>query len=77
MFSPPQKLDFENPNEQNFILLVVATETETEAKLSSVATLRVQVTDLNDNHPVFEKESFTAIIPEEATPGKCVVYNVS
>ena len=77
MFSPPQKLDFENPNEQNFILLVVATETETEAKLSSVATLRVQVTDLNDNHPVFEKESFTAIIPEEATPGECEVYNVS
>ena len=26
-----------------------------------------QVTDLNDNHPVFEKESYTAIIPEEAT----------
>ena len=29
-----------------------------------------QVTDLNDNHPVFEKESYTSIIPEEATPGK-------
>ena len=29
-----------------------------------------QVTDLNDNNPVFEKESYTAIIPEEATPGE-------
>ena len=38
-----QKLDFENPNEQNFILLVVATEEQTEARLSSSATLRVQV----------------------------------
>ena len=83
-----QKLDFENPNEQNFILLVVATEEQTEQRLSSSATLRVQVdisgtlfssqssqsveqvTDLNDNHPVFEKESYTAIIPEEATPGE-------
>ena len=38
-----QKLDFENPNEQNFILLVVATEEQTEQRLSSSATLRVQV----------------------------------
>ena len=42
-----QKLDFENPNEQNFILLVVATEEQTEARLSSSATLRVQV-DFNE-----------------------------
>ena len=67
-----QKLDFENPNEQNFILLVVATEEQTVARLSSQATLRVQVTDLNDNHPVFDKESYTAIIPEEATPGHII-----
>ena len=77
LFLDLQKLDFENPNEQNFILLVVATEEQTEAKLSSQATLRVQVTDLNDNHPVFEKESYTAIIPEEATSGEQITITIA
>ena len=35
-----------------------------------------QVTDLNDNHPVFEKESYTAIIPEEATPGGFIILSL-
>ena len=65
-----QKLDFENPNERKFLLLVVATEEKTNSKLSSSATVTVEVEDLNDNHPVFDKESYTASIPEEAIPGK-------
>ena len=65
-----QKLDFENPNERKFLLLVVATEEKTNRKLSSSATVTVEVEDLNDNHPVFDKESYTASIPEEAIPGK-------
>ena len=65
-----QKLDFENPNERKFLLLVVATEEKTNRKLSSSATVTVEVEDLNDNHPVFDKESYTASIPEEAIPGE-------
>ena len=38
-----QKLDYENPNERKFLLLVVAQETNTERKLSSTATVTVQV----------------------------------
>ena len=50
-------LDFENPNEQKFILLVVAQETLTEQKLSSTATVVVTVTDVNDNAPQFDQVS--------------------
>ena len=73
-----QKLDFENPNERKFLLLVVATEEKTNRKLSSSATVTVEVEDLNDNHPVFDKESYTASIPEEAIPGKqfLVIFSV-
>ena len=38
-----QQLDYENPNERKFLLLVVASETNTEKKLSSTATVTVQV----------------------------------
>ena len=65
-----QKLDFENPNERKFLLLVVATEEKTNRKLSSSATVTVEVEDLNDNHPVFRKESYTASISEQAIPGE-------
>ncbi|KAA0203915.1 hypothetical protein HAZT_HAZT006956 [Hyalella azteca] len=50
-------LDFENPNEQKFILLVVATETLTEEKLSSTATV---------------VDAYTASISETAVPGSVV-----
>jgi len=68
-----KKLDFENPNERKFLLLVVATEEKTNRKLSSSATVTVEVEDLNDNHPVFRKESYTASISEQAIPGTPVI----
>ena len=64
-----QKLDFENPNERKFLLVVVATEEKTKERLSSSATITVEVLDLNDNNPVFDLESYTATIPESALPG--------
>ena len=67
-----QKLDFENPNERKFLLLVVATEEKTAKRLSSSATVTVEVEDLNDNHPQFDKESYTASIPEKSQPGKII-----
>jgi hypothetical protein len=39
-----KNLDYENPNERKFLLLIVATETETPEKLSSTATVTVEVT---------------------------------
>ncbi len=68
-----QKLDYENPNERKFLLLVGATETNTDRKLSSTSTVTVQVQDLNDNSPVFDKESYTALVSESATQGTEVI----
>ena len=68
-----KNLDFENPNERKFLLLLVATETNTEKKLSSTATVTVQVQDLNDNSPRFDKDSYTAIVSENAPQGTEVV----
>lgn len=48
-------LDFENPSERKFILQVVARETRTDEKLSSIATVVVSVTDVNDNAPHFDQ----------------------
>ena len=64
-----QKLDFENPNERKFLLVVVATEEKTQARLSSSATITVEVEDLNDNSPVFDLDSYTQTIPENSVPG--------
>ncbi|KAG7266045.1 hypothetical protein CRUP_013774 [Coryphaenoides rupestris] len=37
--------------------------------LSSRVTLRLQVSDVNDNAPIFERESYEALIVENNTPG--------
>ena len=66
---PFQKLDFENPNERKFLLVVVATEEKTKRKLSSSATITVEVEDLNDNSPVFDLDSYTQTISENSVPG--------
>ena len=50
--------------------MVIATEEKTERKLSSSATITVEVKDLNDNNPEFDLESYTATIPERAAPGE-------
>uniref|UniRef100_A0A336M3D8 CSON011390 protein n=1 Tax=Culicoides sonorensis TaxID=179676 RepID=A0A336M3D8_CULSO len=65
-------LDYENPNQRKFIVLVIAEETLTSPKLSSTATLTVQITDSNDNRPKFEHESYTASVSETAHAGQLV-----
>ncbi len=47
-------LDYENPNQRKFIVLVIAEETDTKPKLSSTATITITVLDANDNKPMFE-----------------------
>lgn len=62
-------LDYENPNQRKFIVLIIAEETKTEEKLSSTATLTVTVTDANDNRPIFDQESYSFSVSETAAAG--------
>jgi hypothetical protein len=68
-----QDLDYENPNERKFLLLVVASEDSPEKRLSSTATVTVQVRDLNDNSPSFDKDSYTTVVSEAAPVGAEVI----
>lgn len=70
-------LDYENPNQRKFIVLVVAKELHTDQLLSSTATVTVTVTDTNDNAPTFDQESYLATISEMATPGTLVTTIVA
>lgn len=65
-------LDYENPNQRKFIVLVIAEETDTNPKLSSTATITVSVLDVNDNKPMFEQESYSASVSESALPGQYI-----
>lgn len=65
-------LDYENVNQRKFIVLIYAEETLTNPKLSSTATLTVSITDVNDNFPQFEQESYTATVSETASPGQYI-----
>uniref|UniRef100_A0A1I8MKU3 Cadherin domain-containing protein n=1 Tax=Musca domestica TaxID=7370 RepID=A0A1I8MKU3_MUSDO len=65
-------LDYENPNQRKFIVLVIAEETDTNPKLSSTATITVSVLDVNDNKPMFEEQSYSASISESALPGQYI-----
>lgn len=65
-------LDYENVNRRKFIVLIYAEETLTDPKLSSTATLTVSITDVNDNFPKFDQESYTATVSETASPGQYV-----
>lgn len=65
-------LDYENPNNRKFIVLVIAEETDTNPKLSSTATVTVEVTDENDNPPQFDREVLIASVVETASPGTVI-----
>ncbi|XP_061400398.1 cadherin-87A [Musca vetustissima] len=65
-------LDYENPNQRKFIVLVIAEETDTNPKLSSTATITVSVLDVNDNKPMFEEQSYSASVSESALPGQYI-----
>ncbi|XP_053682239.1 cadherin-87A [Sabethes cyaneus] len=65
-------LDYENPNQRKFIVLVIAEETKTSPRLSSTATLTVSITDSNDNRPNFEQDSYSATVSETANPGHLI-----
>ncbi|XP_052464322.1 protocadherin beta-16 isoform X25 [Carassius gibelio] len=61
-----QELDREREAEYN--ITVICTDEGVPA-LSSNVSLRVQITDVNDNAPVFEKSHYEAYVLENNTPG--------
>ncbi|KAJ4434750.1 hypothetical protein ANN_23319, partial [Periplaneta americana] len=65
-------LDYENPNQRKFIILVIAEEKNTNPRLSSTATVTVSIADANDNVPVFQQQQYTASVSEMASPGTLV-----
>lgn len=65
-------LDYENPNQRKFIILVIAEEAHTSPKLSSTATVTVTISDANDNSPEFDREAYTASIVETSSPNTVV-----
>lgn len=70
-------LDFENPNQRKFIILLFAKEISDTNGLSSSATLTVTVTDVNDNAPTFDREAYSALVSETASPGTVVTTIVA
>jgi len=42
---------------------------------SSVATVNISVHDVNNNHPVFARESYVASVQEDSAVGKNLLYN--
>ncbi|KAJ8000877.1 hypothetical protein DPEC_G00184960 [Dallia pectoralis] len=65
-----EPLDFEASHE--YYLTVEATDGGTPP-LSDMATVNINLTDVNDNSPVFSQTTYTAVVAEDAEPGKTVL----
>ncbi|KAL1023572.1 hypothetical protein UPYG_G00042580 [Umbra pygmaea] len=65
-----EPLDFEASHE--YYLTLEATDGGTPP-LSDMATVNINLTDINDNSPTFSQAIYTAVVAEDAEPGKTVV----
>ncbi|XP_073341439.1 protocadherin-16-like [Pagrus major] len=63
------EFDFENPS----ILVIVEARDQGTPSLSSIATVRVQVSDVNDNAPIFHQSEYRATLSEDGLPGSTVL----
>ncbi|XP_062870125.1 protocadherin gamma-A2-like [Trichomycterus rosablanca] len=61
-----QKLDRERDPEYN---ITVTCTDEGDPSLSSTASLRLHISDVNDNAPLFERSNYEAYVVENNTPG--------
>lgn len=66
-------IDYENTNERNFVVQLVAAETNTNERLSSVAHVNIIVDNVNDNPPEFRENFYRANVREDAVPGKTII----
>uniref|UniRef100_A0A8C6SHA9 Dachsous cadherin-related 1a n=1 Tax=Neogobius melanostomus TaxID=47308 RepID=A0A8C6SHA9_9GOBI len=63
------EFDFENPS----ILVLVEARDHGTPSLSSMATVQVQVSDVNDNAPIFHQSEYRATLSEDNLPGSTVL----
>ncbi|TDH14711.1 hypothetical protein EPR50_G00022900 [Perca flavescens] len=63
------EFDFKNPS----ILVVIEVRDQGTPSLSSVATVQVQVSDVNDNTPIFHQSEYRATVSEDGLPGSTVL----
>uniref|UniRef100_A0A4W5MZ02 Dachsous cadherin-related 1a n=1 Tax=Hucho hucho TaxID=62062 RepID=A0A4W5MZ02_9TELE len=63
------EFDSENPS----ILVVIESRDMGTPALSSIATVQVQVTDVNDNTPVFHQSEYRATVSEDGLPGATIL----
>uniref|UniRef100_A0A672FZE0 Protocadherin-16 n=1 Tax=Salarias fasciatus TaxID=181472 RepID=A0A672FZE0_SALFA len=63
------EFDFENPS----ILVVIEARDQGTPSLSSVATVQVQVSDVNDNAPIFHQSEYRATLSEDGLPGSTIL----
>ncbi|XP_076001621.1 protocadherin Fat 1a isoform X2 [Genypterus blacodes] len=69
-----EPLDYEISHE--YYLTIEATDGGSPP-LSDMATVNINLTDVNDNRPVFSQEIYTAVVSEDAELGKTVVAVVA
>ncbi|CAJ0944561.1 unnamed protein product [Ranitomeya imitator] len=67
-----ESLDHEASAE--YYLTVEATDGGTPP-LSDVATISINITDINDNSPVFSQSSYTAVVGEDAVSGQSILMD--
>ncbi|XP_072451060.1 cadherin-related family member 2-like isoform X2 [Chiloscyllium punctatum] len=65
-----ERLDFEKSDFSQF--QICAVEMETQEMFSSVAIVHVDITDRNDNSPVFDQDYFLLEVPEDSPNGYSV-----
>lgn len=65
-----ENLDYETSHE--YYLTVEATDGGTPS-LSDVATVNINITDINDNTPVFSQDTYTTVISEDAVLEQSVI----
>ncbi|KAJ3590385.1 hypothetical protein NHX12_008336 [Muraenolepis orangiensis] len=63
------EFDVENPS----ILVVIEARDQGTPSLSSFATVQVQVSDVNDNAPIFHQSEYRASVSEDGLPGSTIL----
>ncbi|ALC44966.1 Cad74A [Drosophila busckii] len=66
-----QPLDFES--RPSYIMTIVASDSALENRLSSFATISINVVDVQDQLPVFTNAPYSATVPENTPPGVSIL----